>query len=191
MKRESLASRMVLCRACLVLRGPFYDDFNRCERVQRCGCEPKEDLWNAHDYNLHAELCSCCAASAVRSGSKWSLFFCERCKKQIVALNQSVGCALIPIGRHSIMNNFALTAGAKRKDVDEFVGRMVRLGDQMGKLCRYSHARVAGIAESIPEPDGAVPIDAYLRHATKWNAKRPDAFDELVRAMTSCCAISS
>jgi hypothetical protein len=45
-----------------------YDDFNRCERVQPCGCDADQLPWNRYDYNAFAELCHGCAAEMVRSG---------------------------------------------------------------------------------------------------------------------------
>jgi hypothetical protein len=57
MKENNVATRMAVCRECLALRGDFFDTFNRCERTQRCGCSPREPLWNAFDYNTAAELC--------------------------------------------------------------------------------------------------------------------------------------
>jgi hypothetical protein len=102
-------TRLELCRTCLHLRGPFYDEFNRCERVQPCSCDPIQPPWNAFDYNECAELCRCCAAECVSSGSKWSLFFCEDCKMRVVAHNQGAGRCVIPIGRHSIMNGVFLS----------------------------------------------------------------------------------
>ncbi len=104
MAGNELAARMELCRECLVLRGPFFDSHNGCERVQRCGCEPREPLWNAFDYNCAAELCPCCASRVIGCGSKWSVFFCEECKPHVVAYNGAAGLTVIPIGRHSMMD---------------------------------------------------------------------------------------
>lgn len=107
---KSLVARMDMCRTCLVLRGPFFDAYNRCERVQRCGCEPREPLWNGYDYNSAAELCRCCAWRVESAGSRWSPYFCRPCQLRVMAYNRAAGFAVIPIGRHSIMNNITLGA---------------------------------------------------------------------------------
>jgi len=96
MAENELAARMEPCRKCLILRGPFFDSHNGCERVQRCGCEPADPLWNAFDYNRAAELCRCCASRVIRCGSKWSVFFCEACKPHVVAYNGGAGWNVIP-----------------------------------------------------------------------------------------------
>ena len=96
---------MELCRDCFVLRGPFFDHINTCERMQRCACESKEPPWNEYDFNCAIGLCCGCTAEVVRSGSSWSVFFCESCKPRVMAYDRRVGAALIPLGRHSLMNN--------------------------------------------------------------------------------------
>jgi hypothetical protein len=101
MAGNQLAARMELCRKCQVLRGPFFDWHNRCPRVQRCACEPPEALWNAFDYNRAAELCRCCAARVIGCGSKWSVFFCDGCKRDVVAYNGAAECTVTPVCRTS------------------------------------------------------------------------------------------
>ena len=115
MDGNELAARIALCQRCLVLRGPLFDSHNGCERVQRCGCEPAEPLWNAFDYNCAAELCGCCASHVIRCGSRWSVFFCAECKGHVDAYNDASGWMEIPIGRHSIMNRVALNTPDARK----------------------------------------------------------------------------
>ena len=177
MESENAASRMELCRVCLALRGPFRDDFNDTDRVQRCACEPRDPPWNAYDYNCHAELCHCCAARVVSSGSKWSLYFCEPCKKRIVAYNRCRGCAVIPIGRHTLMNGLAPRTAA------ELVDAVLCLGDQASKLLDYHRAHRARILESLRDPPGAVPIAAYLAHAR--SVRSPHPFADLLRWVTA------
>ena len=50
-------ARVEICRECLGLRGPCFDTFSHCERMQRCACEPEEPRWKAYDYNRAIELC--------------------------------------------------------------------------------------------------------------------------------------
>src|SRR5580658_9930592 len=151
MDGNELAARMELCRKCLVLRGPFFDSHNGCERVQRCGCEPAGPLWNAFDYNRAAELCRCCASRVIRCGSKWSVFFCEECKPHVVAYNGEAGWNVIPIGRHSMMNGVALKTEDARNDVARgaFARGLSEVVDGIGRLERFHHAQVRRIVSSI------------------------------------------
>ena len=180
-----LVARMAICRACFVMKGPFHDGFNRCERVQRCACEPKEPLWNAFDYNQAAVLCGCCAAQVVRSGSKWSAFFCRECQERVIAYDRAVGEVVIPIGRHSLMNGSLLRVedAPKRRKRETFVEGMVGLFCGMTRLGEHKQANVTSIVRAIPEPAGAVPVPVYLEHANRMNADRAAAFARLVEAM--------
>ena len=191
MEGIELASRMAICRACFVMKGPFHDDFNRCERVQRCACEPEESLWNAFDYNQGALLCGCCAAQVVRSGSKWSAFFCRECQARVIAYDRAVGEVVIPIGRHSLMNGSVLRAedapkrrkGPKRREVEGFVEGILGPFDRMTRIGELKRANVASIVRAIPKPAGAVPVPVYLEHANRVNADRAGVFARLVEAI--------
>ena len=86
---------------------------------QRCACRPAAaERWPRFDFNTRAELCRCCGAEAVRSGSRWSPFFCREC--QLLAMGVSIwhGDVVFPIGRHSLMNAYLAPAprraGAER-----------------------------------------------------------------------------
>lgn len=179
---ERLAARMEVCRTCLGLRGPFTDDFDRCERIQRCACEPEEPLWNAYDYNRGAELCRCCVAAIVSSGSRWSHYFCAECHERIVAYDRAMGGAVIPIGRHSLMNGFSLPAKEARlpRARAVFVKKLLAMGTSSTTLHRWAHARTAEVVRGIPGTSGAIPVRTYLLHA-RAVFERDEAFEELVR----------
>lgn len=169
-----LTARMEMCRTCLVLRGPFFDAHNRCERVQRCGCEPKEPLWNAYDYNCAAELCHCCAWRTLWSGSKWGQFFCEPCKGPIRAYNQAAGLAVVPVGRHSIMNNVALSVenAETRRARRAFERSLPDWIDRTRRLWRHHRAHVAGIVGSIDATGATMPLAQYIERARR-DDRRP------------------
>jgi hypothetical protein len=130
---------MEICRACLGLRGPVADGL-----TQRCACERAEPLWPGYDYNRTIELCRCCGAKTVPSGSRWSLFFCETCHAAVLAHNR-VDDRVIPIGRHSLMMNGRLPCS------DE--------------LDRWHRERVSAVVRGIPGAERTVPLETYLAHA--------------------------
>jgi len=186
MEEVDLAEQMEICRVCLGLRGPFYDDFNGCERVQRCACEPKEAPWNAFDYNQRAALCRCCAAEVVRSGSRWSAFFCRACQQRVVAYDRSVGEVVIPIGRHSIMNAniLRLKDAQKRQRVERLVGGLLDVSDRTQRIGEHWRAVVSSTLGSMPEPSGALLVPMYIAHAHVLNVDRVAIFARLVAAVT-------
>jgi len=74
---------------------------------QRCNCRPKQgERWPYHDFNERAILCQCCGLNVLRSGSRWSPFFCRGC--QLLAMGVSVWNRhlVFPIGRHSLMHTW-------------------------------------------------------------------------------------
>jgi hypothetical protein len=169
MAANELAAPMGLCRECLVLRGPFFDSHNACERVQRCGCEPADPRWNAFDYNRAAELCRCCASRVIGCGSKWSVFFCDVCKRQVVAYNGAAGRKAIPIGRHSMMNGVALNAGDAGKTSARrvFAHDLSEVFDRIDRLERFHRTQVRRIVSSIETRGSTVPVPHYIEHATR------------------------
>ena len=185
MAENELAARMEPCRKCLILRGPFFDSHNGCERVQRCGCEPADPLWNAFDYNRAAELCRCCASRVIRCGSKWSVFFCEACKPHVVAYNGAAGWNVIPIGRHSIMNGVPLNTERPRKGSARaaFARGMSEVFDGIGRLERLHRAHVARIVSSIDASGATVPVPQYTDHATRSQGSASAVFAVLVLGM--------
>ena len=176
---------MDLCRKCLVLRGPFFDSHNGCERVQRCGCEPADPPWNAFDYNRAAELCRCCASRVIRTGSKWSAFFCDVCKRHVVAYNGGTGWNVIPIGRHSMMNGVALsTRHVRQGSARRVFGRgLSEVVDGIVRLERFHRTQVTCIASSIDGPGQTLPVPQYIDHAARSEPSASAVFAALVLGM--------
>jgi hypothetical protein len=79
-------------------------------RHQLCRCEDRstEERWPGKDFNTYLELCYCCGAEVIESGSKWSIFYCRACMKRVSDLNRAVGRWVFPIGRHTAMHGIGL-----------------------------------------------------------------------------------
>jgi hypothetical protein len=187
MKDAKVAAGVELCRECLGLRGPCLDTFSHCERTQRCSCEPKEPLWKAYDYNTAIELCRCCGAATVRSGSRWSPFFCDACKERVLAYNRVAGSAVIPIGRHSIMNGISLSGEDAKSVVAQaaFEAGMANLFARVDRLWMWHRDRVRVVVQSIPGEETAIPLERYLEHVRARGGSPDVAFDALVLAVTA------
>ena len=149
-------ARVEICRVCLGLRGPCFDTFSRIERTQRCACEPEELRWKAYDYNRAIELCRCCGADTVKSGSRWSPFFCETCRVHVDRHNRVAGSTVIPVGRHTIMNGLLLDGDAAATS---------RLFERIARGERWHEERVRAIVRAVPGSAPAVPLDVYLSRA--------------------------
>jgi hypothetical protein len=149
------------------LRGRVFVGHGNGMQTQRCYCEPRQPRWNCYDYNQAVEVCRCCAASTVRSGSRWSPFFCNGCKPTILARNRAAGFALVPIGRHSIMNQVSLPAAEAADDgaVDAFVARFSSLGDRMERLEHWRLARHRALLADLRPRGATIRLPRYLAAA--------------------------
>jgi len=182
---EREAAQLEVCRTCLCLRGPFYDSWNGCDRVQPCACDPKQPLWNAFDYNTWAELCQCCSAEVLRSGSRWSPFFCDECKQRVRDYNEREGYCVIPIGRHSLMNGVGLNvvAASKSKAAKTFADGLVGLFGGCDGVWKFHREQLRLAVDALAEPAGVIPLPLFLEHARR-RTDRVAAFALLVSAMT-------
>jgi hypothetical protein len=175
-------SAFVVCRTCGQLRGPLVArDGER--REQRCTCTrgEREETWPRFDFNTAAELCQCCVREVIPSGSKFSSYFCNTCRKRVLALDQSVALALIPLGRHSVMNSIALP-GAQATDraaVERFTSRLLDFFARDERLSEWRTERARDVLAHIPGGD-PVPVEDYLRVARRRIKTKQAAFDGLV-----------
>ena len=113
-----LSKDMGVCRNCGEIHGLLRLRGGGGFHHQTCSCENKRSTPQANDelekylnldFGQAVTLCSCCGQVLMKSGSRWSAFFCNFCKQIIGDLNNAMGFSLIPIGRHSIMNNLSLS----------------------------------------------------------------------------------
>jgi hypothetical protein len=179
---------MLVCRTCACLFGPFTDDWHESVvlRHQDCACQRlsssgrDQSRWPWFDFNRCVELCYCCAGQVIRTGSKWSVFFCEDCCPAIIALNRSYGVAVIPYGRHSLMNGFGISGeDAKHPGkvavfaagFNTFVERINRLHNWRRNLVRDY---LAAMGES-----GDVSAETYLAAALKGSPGKAEIFRQM------------
>jgi hypothetical protein len=115
---------MGVCRDCGGIHGLVRLKGGGRFHHQTCGCESKRGTPQTYeelkkdlglDFAEAVTLCHCCGQVLVKSGSRFSHFFCDSCREMIVYFNKSQGFFLIPIGRHSIMNQLRLNG----KDLED------------------------------------------------------------------------
>jgi hypothetical protein len=66
--------------------------------------DPVSGRWGGFDFNQGYELCYTCGLVVLKSGSRWSVWFCDDCKNYVCDINTFFGETIIPIGRHTLMN---------------------------------------------------------------------------------------
>lgn len=80
---------------------------------QSCHCGPREEeRWPGFDFNERACLCACCGTDVLRSGSRWSAYFCRECQLLAMGVSLWERRLVFPIGRHSMMHTFVPDAPA-------------------------------------------------------------------------------
>ena len=174
---------MEICRECLGLLGAVWDDFGRCERIQRCACEPKEPLWRGYDFNRAVELCRLCGVETVRSGSRWRLYFCADCKRHVDEQNQRAKMPLIPIGRHSIVCGVGVSSLASAEEQRRFEIEAASLIERMHQLERWHRAQVRSVVDEIPGGAPKVPLEAYVAAARERVETARAKVDSIVRLL--------
>ena len=178
-------------RICGTCRGLYETEpSNETALVQRCHeREPKEEPWPGFDYNEWIRLCDCCAMAVVRSGSRWSSFFCADCRKRIIALNRSSQRAVIPIGRHSMMNSFGPQPqpddeDAQAKSLLEF---FKTFDETHAVLQSWKGERLERLIEAAGlSPDEDITLSEYLDRVSSLSGYgKPEAHQQLVRRMAA------
>jgi hypothetical protein len=114
---------------------------------------------------MAVELCRCCGLVPLRSGSRWSVWLCEECKRRVLALNRRFGRAVVPIGRHSLMNGISLQTTAAREEeaIEDFVSSANGLFQTIGRLEEWARERIAyNIYRLGLDVDAPVRLTEYL-----------------------------
>ena len=92
------------CPDCLDVFGTAGDGQKPCDCDRSAGIALR---YVGGDFPLPFHICLYCGTEIVRSGSRWSTFFCEACRLAVVPLNDSLdkaGMVSLPVGRHSLMH---------------------------------------------------------------------------------------
>jgi hypothetical protein len=137
--------------------------------------------WPGFDFNIAVELCYCCGQVPLRSGSKFSVWFCDACKEQVRLLNARLGQYAVAIGRHSMMGGFGLNGGAPPADVVVFCEEWNGVLTSMRSLHHWKRRVVFDVlAERWDDPPGDVPIPDYLARCTPSEAETMRRFRDMM-----------
>jgi hypothetical protein len=168
-----------VCTTCTRLAGPVGDGL-----TQQCACSEVSDRWPGHDFALAFELCHCCTATLITSGSRWSPFHCSPCATGIREHNLAGG-VFIPIGRHSLVNGTVRRGDAPPTGAPVFAARLKGMVSALDLVAAHRTREVRQILETAgwSEDGSTVPIDEYLHTAS--GIDRGAALERLVRSMTA------
>jgi hypothetical protein len=135
------------------------------------------------DFDCPAELCRCCGQQLLRSGSRWSVWFCTPCKKRVFSLNHRARTCVIPIGRHSLMNGVFGEARPRTSRV-EIAGVAVslrKLFESIDDLAEWAQEIVRRNCASVGLGDRArVPLGDYLGAVKRAKLSRAEAFRQML-----------
>jgi len=181
--------RFVVCGTCGRLRGPWGRYDGEVEFEQHCDCRDDEEpveRWPGFDYNTVAELCRCCGLEVVKSGSKWSVWFCRECLDRVSDLNTGAGRCVVPIGRHSLMNGVfykpaesgvnPVALSAFSDQLFTFFGAVDATGAWRRRVVLANLAAI-NLGEAL-----SVPVDHYCRRVRAAGLSKEAAFAALAAA---------
>ncbi len=111
--------KLRVCAGCAEVLGVLTGDDRRplYEQPARGKCDNALAAWHLResdlppppgDFPAAVELCYCCAAELIPSGSRYSSFYCDACRALVKRVNESAGFVALPFGRHSLMNRIVL-----------------------------------------------------------------------------------
>lgn len=154
--------------------------------VQRGTCplhKPRafDPRWSGFDFNRHVDLCRCCGRIPLRSGSRWSVWFCLDCKEQVGLLNGRHGRCIVPIGRHSVHYGYTLRADELDDPVavEAFLSTTKAMGAVIGAVSDWYHEAVGRNLEAVePGIVEPMPVEEYCREVALSVGPR-DRFREM------------
>jgi hypothetical protein len=174
------------CGTCHSLRGGPIGNVGAVQVHQLCYCATTEHAAQPRigDHNTKLELCRCCAVEALRSGSRWSGWFCGACKPLVTALNQRSGRCVVPIGRHSLMNGVFFDPGVD-DSVRAFADQLTTLFAEMGGTEGWARAAVRlNLAAAGLPVDEDIDLDTYLAATAALPSVREQRFTQMVDSLS-------
>jgi hypothetical protein len=162
---------------------------------QRCywtKCPYRDEAWHRPqsalreppgDFPAKLELCYCCAAEVIPSGSKFSSFFCEECRAAVHQANIELGRVVIPLGRHSLMNGIALRGGTNcdSSRIAGFADAVNWSFNRIDRLFMWHRGVVSDRVAAMADSARLVAADAYLTYAASYDVTKAEMFGQLCR----------
>jgi hypothetical protein len=146
---ESEYGGFFICRTCYYLVETHAPE--GMGQLCRCGDRGQQPVWEGFDFNERVILCNCCAQEALKSGSRWSPYFCRECQTLVKEASIRQGRLIVPIGRHTLMHTWVPKAVTTSRDgplspadeADEILATMETIVDRYAHLSRWYQTTVA------------------------------------------------
>ena len=186
-------SDMSICSGSGGLFGPFSYDGGAPTHEQRClyhDCEQRLAPWHAPrtdlpeprgDFPEAVCLCYCCAQTMIPSGSKFSSFFCDECQGRVVALNRSYGLAVVPLGRHSLMNGVAVAEPAEAREIEAFASGVRAMFGRIDRLLTWQRGLVQDNVAAMGRSTRYVAVPEYVAFTSAHGLPNAEMFRQLCR----------
>jgi len=165
--RERLTELSVHIR-CGRVRGPISG------RWQSCPCEDAPEKWPGCDVSHERDLCIVCVRGTAGGTSRWAWLGCETCS----AVNSVIGAKTgkgIPLGRHSIMNGYAVRGGAPPELQREQAARLAQFVKDRQDLRKWEADEFRRVAARFSS-DADIPL-------TVWQRELPPSREVSIDAM--------
>jgi hypothetical protein len=164
-----------VCATCCQLRGPYrsFDNLCECDRTKW----DREPTPRAGDLCVNVAFCRSCISALAPGSSRWTSYYCDDCRPQVILLNVLARRCVAPIGPHSIMNG--VFANREDKGLDEaqilsFHDELTTLFREQGSLHERTNLRTRARLDAFGVTEHAIPVAEYLDRcvATGWDAER-------------------
>ncbi len=113
-------SNLAVCTEHFTLTGVYEG------KEHRCGCQHNDEEWDnewdGYDIAALIDLCHLCVRDVMGSGSRWTWYACESCRKVNNEIATAIlgeshpGNQILPLGRHSMMNGGAIGLDPPQSD---------------------------------------------------------------------------
>ncbi len=197
---------LVVCGLCHDLAGPpdGRGTFREArDRYQECVCE-QAIPWDGDRHARPSELardedpvtggyrqgrrilCKTCAAEVIDDFSRWTVWHCRDCRDRVVALNTRRQRLVLPLGKHSLVNQSSIRSGGAADrggdSADGLLGLLDRVDAGRERLAPWVRARTArNLARAGLPTDRDVPVGAYVDAMEDVDLDKAAVFDELLR----------
>lgn len=143
--------------------------------MQRCDCEPRQKIVGT-DSPSGFHLCYICCIYVVGGTTRWSWEACETCL-QVNKERKEAKKLYLPLGRHSVMNGFAIPMKLEEEKWDIAATELVRFTEAVQELEIWCVTRAKNMFDDVERWTSLshVRVDTWEREF-KW----PDGHEKVI-----------
>ncbi len=183
--RHCRPGELQLCLRCYGLRGPYAGFDNPCPCDVHAWPAPKAPRYGDLRCNVH--LCWSCLTTLVQSGTRWSPYYCERCRPALMRYRRTANAVFGPRGPHSIMNGVSWSADGDRPitstETAELHARLTRLHGVTRSFAELTTLRTRRLADRLRLVGDSVDVDDFTASSHAIGHDAHAGFIEFMRAI--------